>query len=146
MNKINIFSNPLYVFFMFLIVSFVNIILPVHFITILLGGIVFISFVICMDNRYYYSLILVLLTFIIIDISQGLMLCSLIGLSFFLYFFILPRLKYILSSDYISMFMYILSFYIGFFILYSIFNGIDLSLITIFIFNFILDLFIMSFL
>lgn len=144
MYRNSLFDNPLAVFLLFLSVCFTNIILPVHFISILLVGIVFMAFIRSIEKRYYYSLILIIFTFIIIEISQGLRIFSLSLLSFFIYLFIIPKLKTLLSSINIYTLTIILLFYVGIIVLYKFSGDINIEFISKILINYFLDIFIVS--
>jgi len=145
MNKINLFSNPFNIFFMFIIVSLINILMPVHFISILLAGFVFMAFIYCIKYKYYYSLFFVFLTFVFIEISNGLNIGTLSLLSFFIHLFLVPRIKYFLSSKTFYLIVLIMLFYVGVFLLFSISTDINQVLISKIVLNYILDIFLISF-
>jgi len=144
MYRNSLFDNPLAVFLLFLLVCFTNIILSVHFISVLLAGVVFMAFNRCVEKKYYYSLSLVIFTFFIIESSQGLKLLSLSLLSFFIYIFIIPKIKTLLSSISLYTISIILIFYIGIVVLFSLFANINILFLTKLMFNYILDIFIVG--
>ena len=144
MYRNSLFDNPLAVFLLFLLVCFTNIIISVHFVSILLAGIVFMAFIRCLDKKYYYSLSLMVFTFFIIETSQGLKLLSLSLLSLFIYLFIIPKIKTLLSSVSFYTLTIILIFYVGIIGLYSFFSDINILFFSKLIFNYILDVFIVG--
>ena len=144
MYRNSLFDNPLAIFLLFLIVSIVNIISTVHFVSILLGGIVFMAFIRCVEKKYYYSLSLIVFSFIIIENTQGLKIFSLSLLSYFIYLFVIPKLKTFLTSINLYTFSIILSFYAGMVILYMFLGDINLEFISKVIMNYFLDIFIVS--
>jgi len=144
-NKINKFSNPFIIFFMFVVVSLVNIILPVHFISIFLAGIVFMAFIECVKQGYWYSLVFVILSFVFIETSHGLNIGVLSLLSFFIYAFIIPKLKYILKSKTFYILVVNIIFYLGIVILFKINGNVDSVLISKIVLNFFIDIFLVSF-
>jgi len=145
MNKISFFANPFNIFFMFIVVSCINIIMPVHFISILLAGFVFTSFLYCIKHKYYYSLFFVILTFIFIEISSGINIGTLSLWSFFVYIFIIPKVKYFLSSRTFYLIIILMIFYFGVFILFAINSEVNQILVSKIILNYILDIFLVSF-
>ena len=145
MNKISLFSNPLNIFLMFIIISLINILMPVHFISILLAGFVFMAFIYCIKYKYYYSLFFVILTFVFIEISNGLNIGTLSLLSFFIYVFLVPKIKYFLASKTFYLIILIMLFYVGIFLLFAISGDINQVLISKIVINYIIDIFLISF-
>jgi hypothetical protein len=144
MFRNSLFDNPLALFLLFISVVFTNIILSVHFISILLAGVVFIAFIRVMEKKYYYSLILIILSFSIIETMQGLKLFSLLFLSLFIYIFIIPKLKVFLTSINFYTIILLFIFYSEVVILFAFLgdiNGLFLSKIVI---NYFIDIFIVS--
>jgi hypothetical protein len=118
----------------------VNIISSIHFLLIMFAGILFTAFYRCLRKRYLYSLTFVVIAFLFIEINTGLKPFTLTLLSLFIYIFILPKdenhTSYNLSSSYI----YIIFFYLGLLILWSIIFGLNTTMLfTIFV-NTIVDL------
>ena len=140
------FSNPILIFLMFIFVSLVNIILPIHFFSIFLAGIVFMSFIYCIKNEYWYSLATVVLTFIVIEISHGLLIGVLSMLSFFIYIFVIPKIKYTLTSKAIYIFFITIVFYIGMLLLFILSGDANSDLYFKILFNFFIDIFLLVFL
>jgi hypothetical protein len=121
-------------------VSLVNIILPIHFITIFLAGIVFVAFIESIKKKQWYTLLVVIFTFIFIEISQGLFIGTLSLISLFIYSFIKTKLKYILSYDFIFRFALVAIFYFLFFILFLLNGKVDVVLVYKLLANFVLDI------
>ena len=144
MYRNSLFDNPLAVFLLFLLVCFTNIILPVHFISILLCGMVFIAFIRCLEKKYYYSLTLLVFTFFIIENTQGLKLLSLSLLSLFIYIFIIPKLKTLLASINLYTISIVFIFYMGIIFLYSFFSDLNILFLSKLMFNYILDIFLIG--
>jgi len=135
----NLFDNPFIIFFLFIVISAVNILFSVHFITITLGGVAFLMFLKCIENDYYYSLFIVILLFLVIETAQGLKPFSLVVLSFLLYIFILPKVKQLFSFSGSSYFVYIGIFYISAYMLWSFVDGFGLGLLSTVVINLIID-------
>ena len=144
MNRNSLFDNPLAVFLLFLLVGFTNIILSVHFVSLLLAGIVFIAFLRCIEKRYYYSLLLVIFTFTLIESNQGLNLFSLSIMSLFIYLFIIPKIKTLLTFVSLYTLGIVFIFYLGIIVLYSIFSDINSLFLSKILFNYILDIFLVG--
>jgi len=144
MYRNSLFDNPIAILLLFIFVGLSNIILSVHFISIFLVGVVFVAFLRCVEKKYYYSMILVIFSFLLIENSQGLKLFSLVLLSLFLYIFILPKIQTILTSQSLYMFLLLLIFYIGIIILYLLVDSVNSQLISRVVINYFIDLFIIS--
>jgi len=143
-HKVISLSNPFIIFGIFLIVSILNIVLSVHFITILFAGLIFTSFIHSINFKYYWSLVFSILAFVFIEISNGLSIGSLSLVSFFIYIFIVPKIGNYLKSQILYFGILNIIFYIGVFLLFSINSEINNILVSKIILNFILDLFLVS--
>ena len=144
MFRNSLFDNPFAIFLLFLSVIFTNIILSVHLISIFLAGVVFVAFVRALQKRYYYSLILIIFCFNIIETTQGLKLFSLTILSLFIYIFIIPKLKVLLTSINIYSVILLFIFYMGIMILFSFLGTINSLFVSKIVVNYFIDLFIIS--
>jgi hypothetical protein len=120
-------------------VILVNLILSTHFITIFLMGVVFKLFLEALEEEQYYIFSFVVATFTVIEVIQGLYLFSLTITSIVIYYFVLTRLKYLLSSSILAEFVYILLFYTIVFLLYNFQTGFDQQFIMLFLYNFLID-------
>ncbi len=121
------------------LVIVINLILTTHFITIFLIGVVFKLFLEALEEEQYYILSLIIGTFTIIEVVQGLYIFSLTITSIVIYYFVLTRLKYLLSSPVLAQFVYILLFYGIVFLIYSFQSGLNQELILLFVYNFLID-------
>jgi hypothetical protein len=121
------------------LVIVINLILTTHFITIFLIGVVFKLFLEALEEEQYYILSLIIGTFTIIEVVQGLYIFSLTITSIVIYYFVLTRLKYLLSSSVLAQFVYILLFYEIVFLIYSFQSGFNQELILLFVYNFFID-------
>lgn len=144
MFRNSLFDNPFAIFLLFLSVILTNIILSVHLISIFLAGVVFVAFVRALQKRYYYSLILIIFCFNIIETTQGLKLFSLTILSLFIYIFIIPKLKVLLTSINIYSVILLFIFYMGIMILFSFLGTINSLFVSKIVVNYFIDLFIIS--
>jgi len=144
MYRNSLFDNPIAIFIFVVFASVVNTLMSVHFISIFFVGVLFLAFIRSLDKGYYYTLFFIVMGFCMIEIAHGFRLFNLSLLSFFLYFFIVPFLKSILSSVNFYFVSLILVFYMGFALLLSIFGGIDSELISILIMNYIIDIILVS--
>ncbi|QKF67381.1 putative membrane protein [Arcobacter venerupis] len=136
----NNLDNPIFLFIVLLIAIIINAIASIHFLLIMFAGILFTAFYRCLRKRYLYSLTFVVITFLFIEINTGLKPFTLTLLSLFIYIFILPKdenhTSYNLSSSYI----YIIFFYIGLIILWSIIFGLNTHILITLAINVIIDL------
>jgi len=118
----------------------VNTISSIHFLLVMFAGILFTIFYRCLKERYLYSLAFVVIAFLFIEINTGLKPFSLSLLSLFLYIFILPKDENYSYDNLSSSYIYILIFYIGLLIIWSVvFELNETILITIFV-NILIDL------
>jgi hypothetical protein len=136
----NNLDNPIFLFIVLLIAVIINAIASIHFLLIIFAGILFTAFYRCLRKRYLYSLTFVVIAFLFIEINTGLKPFTLTLLSLFIYIFILPKdenhTSYNLSSSYI----YIIFFYIGLLILWSIIFGLNTHILITLAINVIIDL------
>ena len=140
--KINNFDNPIFIFIYCVFAIFINTLSSVYFFPIFLLGTIFIAFFVCLRKGYYYSLSLVILTILLIEINSGFKTFSVLLLIIFLYVFIAPYIKRVLSLDSINSYIYIVFFYLGVYIIWTLNNDATAQLFfTIFI-NLIIDLLI----
>ena len=136
----NNLDNPIFLFIVLLLIIAVNTISSIHFLLIMFAGILFTAFYRCLKKRYLYSLTFVVITFLFIEINTGLKPFSMTLLSLFIYIFILPRDESQTSYSSSSAYLYIIFFYIGLIIMWSILLGIHPHLIGILIVNALIDL------
>ena len=123
----------------FFVVIMINILFSTYFFSFLLAGVVFTIFLECLKKDYYYMLALSIFTFIIIENTHGFNIFSLSFISLFLYYFIIPRIKHLFSSNLLKEMFYIVSFYALIFLVFIYTNSFDLSSYLIFIINLIID-------
>ena len=139
MTKSNL-DNPFFLFIILSLVVMVNTISSIHFLLVMFAGILFTIFYRCLKERYLYSLAFVVIAFLFIEINTGLKPFSLSLLSLFLYIFILPKDENYSYDNLSSSYIYILIFYIGLLIIWSVvFELNETILITIFV-NILIDL------
>ena len=136
----NNLDNPLFLFIVLLLIIAVNTISSIHFLLIMFAGILFTAFYRCLKKRYLYSLTFVVITFLFIEINTGLKPFSMTLLSLFIYIFILPKDESQTSYNSSSAYLYIIFFYIGLVIMWSILFGIHPHLIATLIINALIDL------
>lgn len=127
------------------LICFINIVFSSYFLTIFLAGVVFKIFTISIRKEHNYVFIFSILTFLIIENTQGLKLFSLTIISLLVYYFIIPRIKHLFSSSLMSDFLYVFSFYLLFYILVQAYIVFDLSLLITFLVNFFIDILIVGF-
>ena len=139
MTKSNL-DNPIFLFIILSLVVMVNTISSIHFLLVMFAGILFTIFYRCLKERYLYSLAFVVIAFLFIEVNTGLKPFTLSLLSLFLYIFILPKDENYSYDNLSSSYIYILIFYIGLLIIWSIvFELNETILITIFV-NILIDL------
>lgn len=139
MTKSNL-DNPFFLFIILSLVVMVNTISSIHFLLVMFAGILFTIFYRCLKERYLYSLAFVVIAFLFIEINTGLKPFTLSLLSLFLYIFILPKDENYSYDNLSSSYIYILIFYIGLLIIWSVvFELNETILITIFV-NILIDL------
>lgn len=136
----NNLENPFFLYILLIVIVTVNTISSIHFLLIMLAGILFNAFYICLKKRYLYSLVLVILTFLFVEINSGLKPFSLVLLSFFIYIFIIPKLERLISFSNLNNYIYIVLFYIGIIILWSISLSLHDNIVSILLLNMFVDL------
>jgi hypothetical protein len=104
-------------------VIIINIVFSVHFIAITLAGVIFYLTQLCFKEKLYYSLLSVILAFLVIETTQGLKPFSLFLISFVLYSIILPLARRLFSFDSIRIFVEVFIFYIFVLLIYYISTG-----------------------
>lgn len=144
MYRNSLFDNPIAIFLLVLSSAFINILFPVHFISIFLVGVLFIAFSRAIHKKYFYTLFFIIVGFCVIEASHGLRFFNVTLLSFFIYIFISPIIKSILSSINFYFISVILSFYIGLGILFYWNGGVDSHLISVLIMNYFIDIVLVS--
>lgn len=133
-------DNPIFLFILLILIVTVNAISSIHFLLIMFAGILFTAFYRCLKKRYLYSLIFVVIAFLFIEINTGLKPFSLTLLSLFIYVFILPKDENYTAYNMSSSYIYIIFFYIGLLVMWTIVFGFDLDMSVILFINLIIDL------
>jgi len=128
-----------------ILISIINILSSSYFISFFLAGVVFKIFTISLKKEYNYILILSIITFLIIENTQGLKIFSLTLITLIVYYFIIPRIKDLFSSSFMGDFIYILSFYIFYYASIQIYGVFDMAVVIVFVINCIIDLIIIGF-
>jgi len=137
--KKNILDNPFFIFFIFILTITTNTIASVYFSSVMLAGFVFLAFIKCVKNRYYYSLFFILLAFLFIELNNGFQPFSLILLAFFSYVFIIPRIKQVMSFSGLNYFVYVLWFYSAIILIWSLSDTVNFTLVSTVFLNIIID-------
>lgn len=120
-------------------VILVNIFFSTHFLALFLIGVVFKIFLEMVEKEEYYMLFAAIGTFLFIEVSQGFYLFSLTLISIVIYYFILTKVKHLLSSSTLSEFVYILLFYAVVFTVHNIRFTIEFGQLLLFFYNFLID-------
>jgi hypothetical protein len=136
----NNLDNPVFLFTLLIIAITVNTISSIHFLLIMLSGVLFMGFYNCLKKKYLYSALFIVFTFLFIEVNSGLKPFSLTMLSLFLYIFIIPRIDNIMSYSPINSYIYIILFYIGLIIFWSISLGLSENIFSVLIINALIDL------
>lgn len=137
--KVNNFDNPIFIFLFCIFAIFVNTLSSVYFFPIFLLGSLFMAFFVCIQKGYFYSLSLVMLSILLIEINNGFKPLSVILLTIFIYVFIAPYIKRVLSFNSLNSFIYISIFYLGLYILWAINNEITTQLNYTLLINLVID-------
>ena len=136
----NNLDNPFFLFIVLLLAVAVNTISSIHFLLVMFAGILFTAFYRCLKKRYLYSLTFVVIAFLFIEINTGLKPFSLTLLSLFIYIFILPKDESYTSYNVSSGYLYIIFFYLGLMVMWSILFGLHSHLLITLFINLIIDL------
>ena len=136
----NNLDNPFFLFIVLLIAITINTIASIHFLLVMLAGILFTAFYRCLRKRYLYSLTFVVMAFLFIEINSGLKPFSLSLLSLFIYIFILPKVENSNTYNSSNSYIYIIIFYIGLIVLWSLFFGMDERIFFTLMINTFIDL------
>lgn len=143
--KINNLDNPFYILLFCIFALLVNTLSSVYFLPLMLLGILFISFFICMEKNYNYTLFFVGLTILLIEINNGFKPFSIILLCFFIYAFVIPYISRVLSIDGTNLYVFLILFYLGVWFLWLLNNDLSLQLNFVLLINLIIDLIIFGF-
>jgi len=131
--------KAIHIFIIFIIITFLDILFSTYFQPLFLVGIVFMIFINCLKNGYYYLLLLSILMFVIIEVILGIKIFTFTFISIFLYLFIIPKIKHLFSSLLFRDFTYLLIFYIIIFIDFILTSHYNIESYKIFLVNFIVD-------
>ena len=126
-------------------VILVNMIFSSYFIAFFLAGVVFQVFKMSIIKGHNYILLFSIITFLIIENTQGLELFSLTIISMIVYLVIIPRMKHLFSSNTMSDFLYIFAFYLLFYLLVQIYTSFETTLLITFLINFFIDILVVGF-
>jgi len=105
----------------------------------MLAGFVFLAFIKCIRNKYYYSMFFITLAMLFIELNNGFPPFTLLLLSMFSYMFVIPKIKKVISFSGLNYFIYIIWFYAAMFVIWSILEGIDITLVGTIFLNIIID-------
>ncbi len=136
----NNLDNPIFLFIVLILAVSINTIFSIHFLLIMLAGILFTAFYRCLRKRYLYSFAFVIIAFLFIEVNTGLKPFSLSLLSLFIYIFILPSVEKSFSYNFANSYIYIMFFYIGLIILWTFHFGISEEIFGVLLINTIIDL------
>jgi len=125
-------------------ISLINILFSVHFISIMLVGILLVSFFKAIDKKYYYSLFFIILTVLIVENTQGFRSFSLVALMIFMYIIIKPNIERIFSSSDILKTLCIVIFYLFIFGFLGMTDGFSITLAFSLFINLFIDIIIVG--
>jgi len=140
----SILNIPIIIFFICIAAVLINILSSIYFISIMFIGIIFLSFEQSLKNKQYYTLGILVLTFLFLEVNMGFKPFSLSLLAFFSHSFILPNLIRVVSFSNVSNYVHILWFYASALVLFSLGNDISFSLIFSIFLNIIIDFIIVG--
>ena len=136
----NNLDNPIFLFIVLTLAVMVNTISSIHFLLVMFSGILFTAFYRCLKERYLYSLTFVVIAFLFIEVNTGLKPFTLSLLSLFLYIFILPKDENYAYNNLSSSYIYIIIFYIGLLIIWSIVFELNETILVTLLINILIDL------
>lgn len=137
--KINNLDNPYFIVLLSIFVVITNTISSIKFFPILALGILFMAFFVCLKKRYYYSLTIVIATITFIEMNNGFKPFSISLIATFVYVFLVPNINRIFSFSSLNSYIYMIVFYIGVTIVWSINHDINLFYVSIILINLIID-------
>lgn len=126
-------------------ISVINIFFSSYFISFLLIGVVSKVFYTALRKEYIYTLLVAIISFLIIENTQGLKLFSLTIISLVVYFLIIPRLKHLFSSPFMSD---SIAIFFGYCLVYMMiqFNMLfTMDILIILLINFFIDILLIGF-
>ena len=138
--KYNNLDSPLFLFTLIIVAVVLNLISSIYFLIIMLSGVLFMAFFVSLKNRRMYSLFFIVIAFLFIEINSGLKPLSLTLLSLFLYIFVTPHIKRTLSFSSINSYIYVILFYLGVLLLWSLSTPLDETILKAVIANIFIDL------
>ena len=136
----NNLDNPVFLFIVLTLAVMVNTISSIHFLLVMFSGILFTAFYRCLKERYLYSLTFVVIAFLFIEVNTGLKPFTLSLLSLFLYIFILPKDENYTYNNLSSSYIYIIIFYIGLLIIWSVVFELNETILVTLLVNILIDL------
>ena len=136
----NNLDNPIFLFIVLTLAVMVNTISSIHFLLVMFSGILFTAFYRCLKERYLYSLTFVVIAFLFIEVNTGLKPFTLSLLSLFLYIFILPKDENYTYNNLSSSYIYIIIFYIGILIIWSVVFELNETILVTLLVNILIDL------
>lgn len=140
----SILNIPIIIFFICIAAVLINILSSIYFISIMFIGIIFLSFEQSLKNKQYYTLGILVITFLFLEVNMGFKPFSLSLLAFFSHSFILPNLIRVVSFSNVSNYVHVLWFYASALVLFTLGNDISFSLIFSIFLNIIIDFIIVG--
>lgn len=134
--SINSLDNPIFLIIFISILVFISVIASSFFITIPFAGIISIAFYRTLKQKHYYSFAFVVFALLLIELNMGLRPFSLSLIAYFIYLFVIPKYEQEKANNYI----YIMFFYLGMLIVFTIFYDISIYIFFVLLFALILDI------
>ena len=134
--SINSLDNPIFLIIFIYILVFISVIASSFFITIPFAGIISIAFYRTLKQKHYYSFSFVVFALLLIELNMGLRPFSLSLIAYFIYLFVIPKYEQEKANNYI----YIMFFYLGMLIVFTIFYDISIYIFFVLLFALILDI------
>ncbi len=145
MRKVDLLDNHYFIFLLLIITAIITTISSIYFFSIMLAGILFLAFMRCLKQKAYYSLSFILISFLFVELNNGFKPFSLILLATFVYTFIVPYIKRVISLRDLNNYVYIICFYIGIAIIWALTVKSSFALVGMLLFNLLLDFIIFGF-
>lgn len=132
----NSLDNPTFLVVFISTLVYISIFASSFFIILPFAGILSLAFYRTLKQKYIYSFIFVIFAFILIELNMGLKPFSLVLIAYFIYLFIVPQYEQDKKNNY----LYILFFYLGMLVIFTIFYNLSFYIFLFLLISFILDI------
>ena len=144
MTTRNLLDNPFFLFMFCITAILINTIFTAYFMLVTFSGFIFLMFYVALKNRYYYSLMFVIITFTFLEYNMGLKLFTLSIISLFLYVFIIPFVSRINSFNNYNKYINITIFYGVLYIIWGMNTSFSETLYFTLLINLLIDAFLLG--